>query len=210
VSRTDDVGMMQLNAPTGSVTSADQVWDWRANLRRGLEMMDDKRRTTVLASRGSVNRQPELREIVTGYEDAACLNYLRWYMGLPPIAPPVVPPLSVQPGSGMLMGEPDPDHLALSQMERDAIRRYNGGHEYALALVTDPATLSVLRAEWRVDPTRGGVRVRAGDPDYVGHVLLARSGFVIPKPAKPVRTRHRRSRRLRHRRAPTGRGPAQS
>jgi hypothetical protein len=199
VSRTNDVGMMQLNAPTSAVTSADQVWDWRANLKRGLEMMDDKRRTTVLASRGSVNRQPDLRDIVMGYEQAASLSFLRWYIGLPALPPPAVPPLSPLPGSGMLPGEPDPDHLALSQVERDAIRRYNGGREYALALETEPETLSITRAEWQVDPTRGGVRARAGDPDYILHVLSARSGFVIPKPAALGRSTHRRFRHRRRR-----------
>jgi len=197
ISRTNDVGMMQLNAPTGSVTSADQVWDWRANLRQGLEIMSDKRRITVLASRGNVNRQPDLRDLVLGYEDAACVNYMRWYLGLSPNPPPVIPPLSTQPGSGVLPGEADPDHVALSQMERDAIRRYNGGREYALALVTDPATLTILTPQWQVDPTRGGVRVRSGDPEYITHVLRAHSGFVIPPPAKPHKlTRHAR----RHRR----------
>jgi hypothetical protein len=195
ISRTNDVGMMQLNAPTGSITSADQVWDWRANLKRGLEVMDDKHRTTVLASRGSVNRQSDPGDIVVGYEDAVCLNFLRWYLGMTVIAPPIVPPLSTIPGSGILPGEADPDHLSLSQVERDAIRRYNGGHEYALALVTNPDTMTILNVEWQVDPTRGGVRARSGDPDYIGHVLLARSGFVIPAPSKPAKSRHRHRRR---------------
>jgi len=196
VSRTSDVGMMQLNAPTGSITSADQIWDWRANLRQGLEVLGDKRRVTVLASRGNVNRQPDLRDIVLGYEDAACVNYMRWYLGLTPNPPPVVPSLSTQPGSGILPGEADPDKTALTQMERDAIRRYNGGREYALALVADPLTLSLKGAEWQVDPTHGGVRARSGDPNYVSHVLLAHSGFVIPKPASPHKLK-RHSRRHR-------------
>jgi hypothetical protein len=195
VSRTNDVGMMQLNAPTGSITSSDQIWDWRANLKRGLYVMDDKRRTTVLASRGGVNRPPDPRDVVVGYEDAACLNILRWYLGMKSIAPPVIPPLSTASASGMAPGEADPDHLALSQVERDAIRRYNGGHEYALVLVTDPDTLTVQTVEWQVDPARGGVRARSGDPDYIGHVLRARSGFVIPAPPKPVKSKHRHRRR---------------
>jgi hypothetical protein len=92
ISRTSDVGMMQLNAPTGSVTSADQVWDWKANLRQGLEIMSDKRRITVFASRGNVNRQPDIRDLVVGYEDAACVNYMRWYLGMPVNPPPAIPP----------------------------------------------------------------------------------------------------------------------
>ncbi len=198
VSRTNDLGMMQLNVPTNAVTSADQVWDWRANLKRGLEVMDDKRRTTEFASRGSVSSQPGLRDIVTGYEDAACLNVVRWYFGMAPIAPPIVPALSSQPGSGMLRGEEDPDHVELSMLERDAIRRYNGGHEYALAIVTDPSQLSISRVEWQVDPLRGGIRARSGDPDYIDHVLRARSGFVIPSPVVAT-SRHRRIRHRRHR-----------
>ena len=198
VSRSNDVGLMQLNTPTGAVTAPNQVWDWRANLRRGLEMMADKRRTTVLASRGGVNRQPDVRDVIEGYEDAACINFLRWYIGLPIIPPPVVPPLSTEPGSGMLPGEADPDHVALSQLERDAIRRYNGGHEYALAVVSDPASLTIRGVEWRVDPTRGGMHAHFGDPDYVTHVLRAHSGFVIPKPIASSKTRHRRLRRRRH------------
>ena len=198
ISHSNDVGLMQLNAPSGAVTAAEQVWDWRANLRRGLEMFADKRRTTVLASRGAVNRRPNPREIVAGYEDAACINFVRWYIGWPMIAPPVVPPLSTESGSGMLPGELDPDHVALSQLERDAIRRYNGGSEYAVALVADPDTLTIRGAEWQVDPTRGGVRAHSGDPDYVGHVLRARSGFVIPKPAAPGKSKHRRARHRRH------------
>ncbi len=197
LSRSNDIGLMQLNAPSGAVTSADQVWDWRANLRRGLEMMADKRRTTVLASRGSANRQPDVRDIVDGYEQAACINFMRWYIGLKAIAPPVVPPLSSVPGSGTQPGEPDPDHLALSQLERDAIRRYNGGREYALALVSDPDNLAIRGVEWRVDLTRGGVRARSGDPDYIGHVLAAHSGFVIPKPLVATRSKHRRTRHRR-------------
>ena len=199
ISRSNDVGLMQLNAPSGAVTSPDQVWDWRYNLRRGLEMMADKRRTTVLASRGSVNRQPDVRDIVAGYQEAACINFVRWYVGIPVIVPPVVPPLSTEPGSGMLPGEPDPDHVALSQLERDSIRRYNGGREYAIALVPDPDTLSIRGVEWRVDPTRGGIRTHSGDPDYIGHVLRAHSGFVIPKPAVAGKSRHRRLRHRRHR-----------
>lgn len=199
VSRTNDLGLMQLNVPTGSVTSADQVWDWRANLRRGLEMLDDKRRTTVLASRGSVNRQPGLHDVVAGYENAACLNFLRWYLGVRVVPPPVVPPLSTSPGSGMLPNEADPDHLALSQLERDAIRRYNGGREYALAIVTDPATLAIKGLEWQVDPSRGGISAGRGDPNYVAHVLGARSGFVIAAPKAARTAKHRHSRR-RHRR----------
>src|SRR5258708_33067564 len=51
VSYSKDVGMMQLNAPTGSITSDDQVWDWRAQSRRGPEMLGGKRGPADLASR---------------------------------------------------------------------------------------------------------------------------------------------------------------
>jgi len=197
LSKSTDVGLMQLNAPTGGVTADDQVWDWRANVRRGLEMMADKRRITVFASRGSSGRRADLREPVLGYENAVCVAFARWYVGWPTTGPLTVPPLSKAPGSGMQPGEEDPDHVALSQEERDMIRRYNGGREFTLAILTDPSSLSVRGIEWRVDPARGGVRARAGDPDYVGHVLCAHSGFVFPKPvtAHHSRRRHRRRRR---------------
>lgn len=199
VSRTNDVGMMQLNAPSQAITAPEQVWDWHANLKRGLEMMEDKRRVTVLASRGDVDRHSSLREAVTGYEDVACINFMRWYLGMAVLPPPGIPELSTKPGSGMLPDDPDPDKVALSQVERDLIRRYNGGREYTLALTADPTTLGISRVDWQVDPTRGGIRARSGDPDYVRHVLNARSGFVIPQPPKPAVAKHHRLRR-RHKR----------
>lgn len=197
VSRTNDVGMMQLNAPTFAITSPDQIWDWRANVRRGLEMMLEKRTTTELASRGAVDRQTAPASSALGFADAACVNLLRWYHGMSLQPPPVIPELSRKPGSGMCPGEPDPDRIALSQVERDAIRRYNGGSEYALALVSRYETLEIQKAEWQVDPTRGGVRPGAGDPDYVLHVLSARSGFAFPPPPRPKRAAPRRPRRHR-------------
>jgi hypothetical protein len=197
VSKTNDIGLMQLNIPTKAVTSPDQVWDWRANVKRGLEMMEDKRRTTVLASRGDVNRHMGLRDMVSGYEDVACVNFMRWYLGASVLPPPGIPELSSKPGSGMRPDDPDPDHVMLSQIERDLIRRYNGGREYLLALTADSSSLGIKRVDWQVDATRGGINPRRGDPDYVRHVLSARSGFVIPPPPKPAVSKHHR---LRHRR----------
>jgi hypothetical protein len=198
VSRTQDVGMMQINAPSGAITSSDQVWDWRANVRRGMEMLDGKRRNSFLASRHAVG----LRRVQEDCDfQIACLNVSRYLLGMRPVPTPAVEPLSDRPGTGIAPGDPDVDHLALSQWERDAIRRYNGGQEYAYRVTTDPVTHDIRRAGWEVDPTRGGVRERSGDPAYVVHVLRARSGLTLPPPPKPKPNHPSRARR-RHRRHP--------
>jgi hypothetical protein len=199
VSRSNDLGIMQLNAPSGTITSDDQVWDWRANVTRGLQMLQGKRQTTVLASRHAVNLQrvPEVM-IHPNYQTIACLNYARLLLGMPCLPAPSLPPLSDAPGSGMLPGEPDPDHVRLSQIEREAVRRYNGGREYAYVVTADPGTLDIQEAGWQVDPTRGGIRANAGDPNYVLHVLAAHSGFTIPPPHKPARVKHHARRRRHH------------
>lgn len=194
LSYTNDVGLMQLNAPTGAVNSPEQVWDWRENLKRGFEMMFEKRRITHLASRAVSSEQPQT---VNGYHEAACLSFLREHLGLA-LKPIPLPTLSDKPGSGILPGEADPDNLALSQLERDAIRRYNGGREYSLYLVSEFESLKHPFVEWRVDPTRGGIRAGSGDPEYVVHVLNVKSGFTFPppKPSAPkTRTTKRRTRR---------------
>ncbi len=199
LSRTNDVGMMQLNAPSGAITSPEQVWDWRANVQRGLEMLAGKRRTTrVLASRHAYRqtRDPELAEY-----QLACLNVARLLCDLPCLTLPDAPALSEQPGSGIAPGDADPDNLRLSQIERDAIRRYNGGHEYVFALTPDPGALSVKSAGWQIDPTRGGIRPTSGDPDYVRRVLSARSGLDITPPPtkiKPAKAKPRRVSPSRH------------
>jgi hypothetical protein len=96
--------------------------------------------------------------------------------------------------------DPDPDHLALTQIERDAIRRYNGGREYSFIVLPDLEALGIQAAEWQVDPTRGGVREGAGDPNYVRHVLMARSGFKLPPPPSPKKTGRKISHRKRRHR----------
>lgn len=197
VSRTFDVGMMQLNAPSGAITSPDQVWDWRANLRRGLEMLGGKRRYTELASRHAV----ELHRLpMECYVELAGLNFVRGLLGLKSVDfPSGIRSLSADPGSGIQPGEPDPDHVALSQVEREAIRRYNGGSEYRFGLIEEPGSLRVKAIGWLVDPTRGGIALDRGDPDYVLHVLKARSGFKLPPPTKPPRPHIHHRRRRRHR-----------
>lgn len=194
VSRTNDLGMMQLNAPSGTIASADEVWDWRANVRRGLLILASKRSTTELASRHAVN----LRRVPddTGYQ-LACLNFTRSLLGLPCVGTPVITPLSSERGTGMQPGEPDPDKLGLSQVERESIRRYNGGSEYAFQITPDPNTLAIRAAGWQIDPTRGGIRAGAGDPNYVLHVLRARSGLALEEP-KPAHSRRRRGHRRHH------------
>lgn len=201
LSRTNDVGMMQLNAPTGSISSEDQVWDWRANLRQGLAVFAAKQRTTVLASRHALtSARPAAALNIANLETLGYLNFLRGFLGMTLLTPPIVPPLSTAKGSGILPDDPDVDHLQLSQVERDAIRRYNGGSEYAYIVALHPTLPQLQEANWQPDPTRGGVRARSGDPDYVRHVLMAHSGLNIDPP-KPAKSTHGKSaRRHRHRR----------
>ena len=183
VSSSGDVGMMQLNAPTGAVTSSDQVWDWRQNVRRGLEMLAGKGRTSVIAARGGAGRGWQ-RPAENGLQCLANLNAARLLLGLPPLPAPEAPPLSAMPASGTLPGEADPDHLALSQLERDAIRRYNGGREYAFTIVPNPNTLTIARAGWEIDPTRGGIRVTSGAPNYVARGLGLAKRFRLSAPRR--------------------------
>ncbi len=198
-SRTSDVGMMQLNITSEGLTSPDQVWDWRANLKRGLEMINSKKRVTKLASRSLMDRRSSAPSEVAGYPHLLCINAIRISVGLDALELPEALPLSETPGSGILPEDSDPDRLALSQLERDAIRRYNGGREYSYAVVPDIEGLGILSAGWQIDPTRGGIRAKSGDPDYVKHVLAARSGFKIPPPPKPVAKSSGKKRHRRHR-----------
>ncbi|MDW8208587.1 MAG: hypothetical protein RMJ43_12190 [Chloroherpetonaceae bacterium] len=183
LSRSNDVGLMQLSPSGGGLTAEDQVWDWRANLQRGLEMLAGKRVLSSLASRHATGRGwirgPDEGVLMLGF-----LNAMRLVLGLDPLPALAIPPLSSAPGSGIQPGEEDPDGLALSQMERDAVRRYNGGREYEFVVVPDLMTLGVARAEWQIDRERGGVAPDRGDPDYVRRVLMARSGLTLPPPAK--------------------------
>lgn len=181
MSRTNDLGIMQLNAPTGSITSQDQIWDWRENARRGMQELAGKQRASLLASRSmaSGDRLPP-----QSAAQLSLLNFCRRYIGLPPLLPPRLTALSNTLGSGLLPDDPDTDHLALSQLERDAIRRYNGGREYAYRVIADPLHPDIAFAGWQVDPSRGGLRDRSGDLDYVRHVLRAHSGLTLPPPPK--------------------------
>lgn len=204
VSETDDVGIMQLNARPGNIMSEDEIWDWRANLYRGKTMMHEKRHITLLASRSAVDRQRITPIDSSSYQTVACLNTVRWYLGLRCLTCPFgrsTTGLSEAPGSGILPGETDPDHTMISQVERETIRRYNGGREYAYQVVPAMDTLSIALGGWHIDRTRGGVRAKAGDPDYVEHFLKARSGYKIPPPAKPADKKSKGKRhRKRHRR----------
>jgi hypothetical protein len=198
MSRTNDLGIMQLNAPTGSVTSADQIWDWRENVRRGMDELAGKQRTAVLASRHatSADRLPE--QTATSM---SLLNFCREFIGLPRLPMPRVPSLSAAPGSGITPDDLDVDHLALSQLERDAIRRYNGGREYSFRVLPDPTRPDIGFAGWQIDPSRGGIYFRSGDPDYVRHVLRAHSGLTLPPPPKPSKPKKHDSKKASHRRS---------
>ncbi len=195
VSRTNDVGIMQLNAPTGSVTSQDQIWDWRANVRRGMEELAEKRHTALIASRTTVpatvptallsEHLPEQNrsQNLVAFE---ALNFYRQFIGLKPLPLPNVPPLSDKPGTGVTPEDQDIDHLSVSQLEREALRRYNGGREYAYQIVPDPEIPNIRYAGWQIDPSRGGIQPRSGDLDYVRHVLRAHSGLTLPPPPRPA------------------------
>ncbi len=108
MSRTNDLGIMQLNAPTGSVTSADQIWDWRENVRRGMDELTGKQRTALQASRNALesDRLPDQTAI-----SLSLLNFCRGFMGLAPAKLPPPAPLSPLPGTGVLPDDPDVDHL---------------------------------------------------------------------------------------------------
>ena len=198
VSPSKDIGLMQLNAPSGGISGQDEVWDWRANLRRGLEMLAGKRQTT-LASRSSSGtlRSRNVPYTFEGKANLAAVNLCRIVCGLDWLPLPEAPNISDAPGSGILPGEPDPDHLNLTQREREAIRRYNGGSEYACDLCMEDNCLYVRVLGWKPDPTRGGISPKRGDPNYVDHVLLARSGFTLPVSTPPVKKLHRRRTRKR-------------
>ena len=199
MSRTNDLGIMQLNAPTGSITSQDQIWDWRENVRRGMQELAGKHQTALLTSR-SVAAEDRLP--AGGAAQLSLLNFYRRFIGLPALTPPRLTPLSNILGSGALPDDPDIDHLALSQLERDAIRRYNGGREYSFRVVPDPLRPDIAFAGWQVDPSRGGLRDRSGDLDYVRHVLRAHSGLTLPPPPPPKKQKGRQgdreTRRHRH------------
>lgn len=204
LSRSNDVGLMQLSPSGGGLTAEDQIWDWRANLRRGLEMLEGKRVLSSLASRHATGRGwirgPDEGLLMLGF-----LNAMRLVLGLDPLPALAIPPLSAAPGSGIQPGEEDPDGLALSQMERDAVRRYNGGREYEFVMVPDLKTLGIARAEWQIDMERGGVAPDRGDPDYVRRVLMTRSGLTLKAPSgSRSLSRQSAERKPRGRSGPTG------
>ena len=177
---------MQLNAPTGGICNPDEVWDWRANLRRGLVMLEGKRQTTLPSrSKSGTPSLPVASYTLEGKANLVVVNLCRFLCGLDWLPLPPPPPISDMPASGLLPGELDPDHLNLTQREREAIRRYNGGCEYACDLCMDETCLNVRVLGWKPDPTRGGVDPSRGDPAYVDHVLMARSGFTLPTPPAP-------------------------
>ena len=183
---THDFGIMQLNAPSGAVTGASQIWDWRDNVRRGVEMFTGKRRTSVLASRSAAQITTQEDLPPSAAVTLGLLNIARTLLDQPQIAPPTIPLLSELPGSGIELGEMDRDKLNLNQIERDSIRRYNGGREYTFVLTPAPNSLDVISAQWQVDPARGGISLKSGDPSYVRKVIEADSGFIIPPPPKPI------------------------
>ncbi len=171
---TNDVGLMQLNPGCGSLSSPDQIWDWRANVRRGLVILRSKFEASrsypfELISSQSVSNQPSRtylpsRHAVRDFRNTTVQSAL----GLSSIV-----------GTGQMTGDMDVDHIALSEWERDAIRRYNGGREYSCELRLNTHTRQLGAADWKQDATRGGIKPACGDRDYVRHVLRSRSGMVL-------------------------------
>jgi len=149
-------------------------------------MFTGKRRMSVTASRNMARRMPIEDLPVNAAATIGLLNMTRALFEMQQLAPPNIPALSELPGSGIEIDETDKDKLNLNQIERDSIRRYNGGREYTFVLTPDVETLEVVSGQWQVDPNRGGISMRSGDPNYVRKVIEADSGFVIPPPPKPV------------------------
>ena len=132
-SPTNDVGLMQLNPACGSLSSPEQVWDWRANLQRGLEILQSK----FAASR---SYSSELAQSSGMQISRSFLPSRHTRRNFRRTNQQTVVGLSERVGTGQLPGDCDVDHLSLSAWERDAIRRYNGGREYSCRMQYDPLT----------------------------------------------------------------------
>ncbi len=179
-SLTKDVGMMQLNAACGSLSTPEQVWDWRANLRRGLE---------ILASKFEASRNYPVeiasQRITENRISRSSLPSRHVSSRFRQFNTKVNEGLSAKFGSGQQKGDLDVDHLFLSAWERDAIRRYNGGREYSCKVQRDSFTGQIKIGDWEADATRGGIKPSCGDREYVRHVLGSRSGLILLLPKPP-------------------------
>jgi hypothetical protein len=159
------VGIMQITRPT---PTDDEVWDWTANVRHGIQIFNEK----LAAARGYPQR---VRNSQRFQQLVQRLNQTRQQQNLPPLTV-TVPPFT----SGDFNNN-------LQQLELDAIRGYNGFggrdafgmelHEFRVVL--DAAgQLVVDIVPGSTNATTRWERVPAadrpqsfGDPNYVQHVL---------------------------------------
>lgn len=132
-----DIGIMQIV----SGQTCNDVWDWKENVRHGLQLLAEKRANATNHHIGERNRL-NARRIAQGL--AACPA------GLPRA-------LSADPAyaNDQVPGD------GISEHEREAIRRYNSGREHQWE-VTNQET---CEGYWRVDP------VLTSNPGYVNAVL---------------------------------------
>ncbi|XDF37263.1 hypothetical protein RBH89_09520 [Paracidovorax avenae] len=150
--RLGGVGLAQITRPA---PTADQVWNWKENIRAGWALYKEKERN-ARAYPAAVRRSDEFRHLVNAY------NQSRAGQGLPPVQVTL------------------PDFTE-DQLELDTIRGFNGYanklHEYRVR--TEAGKLFVNlgpdgkqgSAEWERVPT--SERGSKGDPAYVEHVEAA-------------------------------------
>lgn len=159
------VGIMQITVPR---PTDDQVWNWRENVARGIEIFNQK----VAAAR---NYPAQVRSTNGFQQLVQAFNAERHAKKLPAI-PVVLPDFTT--------GDFDNN---LQQLELDAIRGYNGWggrdhfglplHEFRVALdahghlrTTLDAAGTRATASWERVPASARPQ-KFGDPDYVNHVL---------------------------------------
>lgn len=146
------VGLAQITRPA---PTADQVWNWKENVRAGWALYKEKERY-ARAYPATVRRSEEFRRLVTAYNQARSAQRL-------PTVQVTLPDFTEE------------------QLEQDTIRGFNGYanglHEFRVR--TEAGRLFVTvgpderqgTAEWERIPAAD--RGRAGDPAYVEHVESA-------------------------------------
>lgn len=139
-SPTGAVGIMQVINPA---PSDEAVWNWQQNITEGRGIYGQK-----------LNEAASLHQ-----NERARLNQERRARGLRPCPPNTPLALSAVVGSG---GDPN-----ISQVERDAIRRYNCGREYRW----EPRDADNCAGNWVIAPTLPQPACRPADRAYVSHVL---------------------------------------
>ncbi len=134
-----DFGVFQIT-PVAGLTYVD-VWNWIVNVGRGTNHLGTKRGEATNAHIG----------------ERISVNDQRAADQLPPCPVGVPPPLSTDPS---YVNDQRPND-GISEHEREAIRRYNGGREHAW----EPYNAPNCKGNWVVAPTQ------ALNPNYVDQVL---------------------------------------